>query len=273
MTREQYRSGFDKMISSNIPEVVWAMKCTTENNLGGGTQFNFWYNQDASYGEGYADGPIYSFLDFFADSQFEKLFEKTEDRYQFWKRTNNANSEINTKWAFDKYKHYGEGEGSVIQSATRPEICLMRGAEMLLIMAEAAAHNAGSGVSEAKTLLNRLQVARNATPTTNGSGDALLEDIYVERRKELICEGQTGFYDLVRLQKPLVRYGESATNPGGHYEWGLQYINGYNVSDAQPIGRLESNDYRFFCQIPQMEILNNDAITEADQNPFSGTGK
>lgn len=256
------------MISGNYPEVVWAMKYTADNNLGGSTQFNFWYNQDESYGEGYADGPIYSFLDYFVDEQFVKLFEEKEDRYQFWKRTRNANKEINTKWAFDKYKHYGEDGGSVIQSATRPEVCLMRGAEMLLIMAEAAAQKGSTG--EALTLLNRLQVARNATPTTNGGGDALLEDIYKERRKELICEGQAGFYDLVRLQKRLIRYGETATNPAGHYVWGMQYLNGYNVSDPQPVGILESNDYRFFCQIPQMEILNNDAISEADQNPWSG---
>ena len=268
MTREQYRSGFDDMISGNYPEVVWAMKYTADNNLGGSTQFNFWYNQDDSYGEGYADGPIYSFIDFFVDSKFVELFEEKEDRYQFWKRTKNSNTEISSKWAFDKYKHYGADGGNVVQSATRPEVCLMRGSEMLLIMAEAAAKKGSTG--EALTLLNRLQVARNATPTTNGSGDALLEDIYKERRKELICEGQAGFYDLVRLQKKLVRYGESATNPAGHYQWGMQYLNGYNASDPQPIAYLESNDYRFFCQIPQMEILNNDAISESDQNPWSG---
>ena len=175
MTREQYRSGFDDMISGNYAEVVWAMKYTADNNLGGSTQFNFWYNQDASYGEGYADGPIYSFLDYFVDEQFVKLFEEKEDSYQIWKRTNNANTEFNTNWAFDKYKHYGEDGGSVIQSATRPEVCLMRGAEMLLIMAEAAAQKGNSG--EALNLLNRLQVARNATPTTNAGGEALLEDI------------------------------------------------------------------------------------------------
>ncbi len=268
MTREEYRSGFDDMISGNYDEVVWAMKYTDDNNLGGGTQFNFWYNQDASYGEGYSDGPIYSFIAFFADSKFEELFEKTDDRYQFWKRTNNADQEKKSKWAFDKYKHYGADGGGVSGSPTRPEVCLMRSAEMLLIMAEAAAHKGNEG--EALTLLNRLQVARNATPTINGTGDPLLEDIYVERRKELICEGQSGFYDLVRLQKRLVRYGVSASNPGGHYIWGLQYLNGYNASDAQPMAYLESNDYRFFCQIPQMEILNNDAISESDQNPWNG---
>ena len=268
MTRDEYRSGFDDMISGGYPEVVWAMKYTNDNNLGGGTQFNFWYNQDESYGEGYSDGPIYSFIAFFADSKFEELFEKKDDRYQFWKRTKNADPEKSSKWAFDKYKHYGADGGSVIGSATRPEVCLMRGAEMLLIMAEAAANKGAE--AEALMLLNRLQVARNATPSTNTSGKALLEDIYTERRKELICEGQSGFYDLVRLQKRLVRYGVSATNPGGHYVWGLQYLNGYNAADEQPIAYLESNDYRFFCQIPQMEILNNDAITEEDQNPWSG---
>ena len=267
MTREEYRSGFDDMISGGYPEVVWAMKYTFENQVGGSTQFNFWFNQDESYGEGAFDGPIYSFICFFADSKFEELFELSEDRYQFWKRTKNVNDEINTKWAFDKYKHYGADGGSVVGSATRPEVCLMRGSEMLLIMAEAAAQK---GSNEALTLLNRLQTARGVTNLTNATGNDLLEAIYIERRKELICEGQAGFYDLVRLQKRLVRYGESATNPGGHYVWGLQYLNGYSASAAEPSAFLESNDYHFFCQIPQMEITVNEAITEADQNPFNG---
>jgi hypothetical protein len=244
------------------------MKYTVDNNVGGSTQFNFWYNQDSKYGEGQT-GPIYSFFDFFADSQFERLFEPTEDRYQFWKRTGNGDPKLNSKWAFDKYKHYGEAGGSKIGSATRPEVCLMRGSEMLLIMAEAAAKKGGSE-SEALTLLNRLQTARGVKNLTTATGNALLEAIYVERRKELICEGQTGFYDLVRLQKPLIRIGESATNPAGHYSWGLRYLNGYNASAAEPSASLASNDYRFFCQIPQLEILGNNAISEADQNPFSG---
>ena len=157
----------------------------------------------------------------------------------------------------------------MIGSASRPEVCLMRGSEMLLIMAEAAANQQGKG-SEALTLLNRLQTARGVTNLTNATGNDLLEAIYIERRKELICEGQSGFYDLVRLQKRLVRNGASATNPAGHYVWGLQYLNGYNATAAEPSAYLESNDYRFFCQIPQMEILNNDAISTADQNPYSG---
>lgn len=33
---------------------------------------------------------------------------------------------------------------------------------------------------------------------------------------------------------------------------------------------LASNDYRFIFQIPQREIQLNGAISESDQNPFSG---
>jgi hypothetical protein len=266
MTRDEYRSGFDDVITNNYDEVAWAVKFTDTDNLGGGTQFNFWFNQDASYGEGYTDGPIYSFLDFFADGAFEQLFEETEDRYQFWKRTNNASTEWSTKWAYDKYKHYGDANGAV-QGNTRPEISLMRGSEMLLIMAEASAH---LGNGQSLTYLNRLQEARGVQNLTNATGDDLLEAIYIERRKELCCEGVAGMYDLLRLQKPLIRLCETDTYLEGHYTWGLTNLDGYNPSDAQPIGTIPSNDYRFICQIPQMELANNEALTEADQNPFEG---
>jgi len=265
MTRDEYRSGFDDAITNNYAEVVWAVKFTDTDNLGGGTQFNFWFNQDASYGEGFTDGPIYSFLEFFADGEFVKLFEPAEDRYQFWKRTNNASTEWSTKWAFDKYKHYGDAGGAV-QGNTRPEISLMRGSEMLLIMAEASAH-LSNGMS--LTYLNRLQQARGVINQTIAS-DNLLESIYVERRKELICEGVAGMYDLLRLQKPLIRKGETAAYPEGHYTWGLTNLDGYNPTDAQPTGTIPSNDYRFICQIPQMEMVNNEVLTEDDQNPYKG---
>ncbi|MEX6688732.1 RagB/SusD family nutrient uptake outer membrane protein [Danxiaibacter flavus] len=266
MTRDQFRSGFDDAITNNYAEVAWAVPFTSTDNLGGETQFNFWYNQDASYGEGYSDGPIYSFLNLFADGEFEQLFEKTDDRYQFWKRTNNASAEINTKWAYDKYKHYGDGGGAV-QSNTRPEVTLMRGAEMLLIMAEASAQlNNGNGL----TYLNNLQKARNVKNLTNASGKDLLEAIYVERRKELLCEGVTGIYDLLRLQKPLIRKCQTPSYVEGHYTWGVSFLDGYNASSANPVGTIPSNDYRFICQIPQMEFANNKALTAADQNPFQG---
>jgi hypothetical protein len=140
---------------------------------------------------------------------------------------------------------------------------------MLLIMAEAEANLGNS--ANALLHLTTLQKARDVSKlTTTTSKDDLLEAVYVERRKELLGEGVTGIYDLLRLQKSLVRYGTSANNPGGHYSWGMMYLDGFNASDAQPVATLQSNDYRFICQIPQLELANNDAISQADQNPFSG---
>ena len=119
--------------------------------------------------------------------------------------------------------------------------------------------------------LQTLQNARNVkTPTTTTAKTELLEAIYVERRKELLGEGVTGSYDLLRLQKPLIRYAATASNPAGHFSWGLTELDGYNGADKQPVGRLESNDYRFICQIPQLEITNNEAVSQSDQNPFKG---
>ena len=147
---------------------------------------------------------------------------------------------------------------------------MMRGSEMLLIMAEAAAHEPGLG--NALQLLNTLQNARQVKEPTSGvSGADLLEAIYVERRKELLGEGVTGSYDLLRLQRPLVRYGASAANNyAGHFPWGLTEMDGYNGADSQPQGTIPSNDYRFLCQIPQMEIANNEAVSSSDQNPIKG---
>lgn len=63
-------------------------------------------------------------------------------------------------------------------------------------------------------------------------------------------------YDLLRLQKPLYRYGSTTANPAGHFASGLMYLNGYNASDAEPKGFHNSNDYRFLCQISELEMAN-----------------
>lgn len=280
MTKEQWYSGFDDCIQNAIPEVIWAMSYTDENNHGGDTCFNYWYNQDPdTYGEG--QNGIYRFFNFFTTPAYVALFDEgdwrgakipydqevvtdeQEKQVMFWRRTNNASTDIGTKWAYNKFKHYGDAAAS-----TRPDFCLMRGTEMLLVMAEAKA-NLGQ-TTEALTLLTRLQKSRGAKLTTTTSKDDLLEEIYKERRKELLGEGVTGQYDLVRLQKDLVRYAACKTNMAEHYPWGVEQLDGYNSSDARPKGTLPSNDYRWFFQIPQDEFSYNNAITSADQNPFSG---
>lgn len=285
MSREEWYSGFDNLLTDGCKEIIWGVKYTSTSNISSNTIFNYWYNQDPSYGEGMTVGPIYNFINLLVDDRYVRLFDEGDFRgtvcdktqgvtdadelpVMFWHRTANGDKEIASKWAFNKFKYYGDAGGAP-QSHSYPEISLMRGAEMLLIMAEAEA-NVGN-TSAALSHLQTLQHARNVeNPTQLIATDALLEAIYIERRKELLGEGVTGMYDLLRLQKPLYRYGAAATNPGGHFAWGMMYLDNYNASDAQPYGYLPSNDYRFICQIPQLEMANNEAISAADQNPFSG---
>lgn len=285
MTRDEWYSGFDNLLTDGCKEVVWGVKYTNTSNISSNTIFNYWYNQDPSYGEGMTVGPIYNFINLLVDDRYVRLFDPEDFRgtacdktqnvtdddelsVMFWHRAANGDPEIASKWAYNKFKYYGDANGAP-QGHSYPEVSLMRGAEMLLIMAEAEA-NLGN-TTTALSYLQTLQNARNVqTPTTATATDALLEAIYVERRKELLGEGVTGMYDLLRLQKPLYRYGTTTANPGGHFAWGMMYLDHYNASDAEPYGYLPSNDYRFICQIPQLEMANNEAVSPSDQNPFSG---
>lgn len=285
MTQNEWWSGFDNLLSDGCKEVIWGVKYTNLTNISSNTEFNYWYNQDPSYGEGMRDGPIYNFINILVDGKYVQLFDETDYRgikcdktsdvtdtdvkaAMFWHRTANGDKETAKKWAYNKFKYYGDADGAK-QGHSYPELPLMRSSEMLLIMAEAEANLGNAG--QALSYLNTLQNARNvAKPTKTTAKDELLESIYVERRKELLGEGVTGLYDLLRLQKPLYRYAASATNPAGHYPWGMMYLDKYNASDVEPYGFLPSNDYRFINQIPQLELANNEAISNADQNPFSG---
>jgi len=290
MSKEQWCSGFDKLMENNCSELVWGVKYTSVSNISSNTTFNNWYNFDPSYGEGMTTGPLYHFLCMFVDQSFVDLFKDAPEDYRgtkcdktadvtdedergvmFWHRTANGKPEIPSKWAYNKMKSYGDGTYEGHTNANHSygiDAPLMRGSEMLLIMAEAKANN--GDYAGALADLNKLQNQRQGKVTTTTDKNALLEEIYVERRKELLGEGVTGSYDLLRLQKDMTRYGACATNPAGHFAWGLTELDGYNGADAEPHGTIPSNDYRFICQIPQMEIANNEEVTTADQNPYKG---
>jgi hypothetical protein len=283
MTKEQWCGGHADI---TVPEIIWA--CVMNNLSGhGNSPFLYWHNQDPDYGEGMSDGPIYSYLGIFVDQKYVDLFDNTDYRgtkctktwntgdpetnhvtnadtkpVMFWHRTR-AQASWRDKWAYNKFKYYGDEPGG-IQQPDRSDYSILRSSEMLLIKAEAEAN---LGNASALATLNTLQSQRNAQLTTTTDKAQLLEAIYVERRKELLGEGVTGMYDNVRLKKDMIRYGETADNPAGHFFWGLT-----NLDPVGPnVAKMPSNDYRYFCQIPTLEFANNTAIDEStDQNPFSG---
>jgi hypothetical protein len=285
MTKEEWCGGHANI---NVPEIIWA-SVNTELSGHGNSQFLYWHNQDPDYGEGMTDGPVYNYLEIFVDQKFVDLFDDTDYRgtkctktwkigdpdsnhvtnadtkgVMFWHRTR-AQAAWKDKWAYNKFKYYGDIPGG-IQQPDRADYSILRSSEMLLIKAEAEAN---LGNTAALTTLNTLQALRNAQLTAVTDKTQLLEAIYVERRKELLGEGVTGMYDNVRLKRDMIRYQETPDNPAGHFFTGLTNLDA--IGDN--VAKMPSNDYRYFCQIPISEFANNTAINEAtDQNPFSGQG-
>jgi len=116
---------------------------------------------------------------------------------------------------------------------------------MYLIEAEA---NAQMGqLQAAKDALYILQKQRdpNALPSTAATQAALIDEILVERRKELYGEIGVEYFDLKRYQRPMVRNG---------IQWSLITV--------------PANDNRWRWQIPQTEMDANKKLTAADQNPL-----
>ncbi len=137
-------------------------------------------------------------------------------------------------------------KGELSTSTNANDVPLMRVEEMYYILAEATAMNGGDGAS----ILNAfVQKYRNPAYNFSGSGEAVQEECWQQRRVELWGEGLTT-YDLMRLKKPFDRRG------GG---WDPIW-----VFDIQP------NDNVLVIPLPQAEINGNPAITEGDNNPSVG---
>lgn len=142
-----------------------------------------------------------------------------------------------TQMKFAPYK------GELGTSTNSNDIVLMRIEEMYYTLAEATAMAGGDGAS----ILNSfVQKYRDPAYSFAGSGQAVQEECWMQRRVELWGEGLTT-YDLLRLKKPFDRRG-------GGWEpiW---------VYDVQP------NDNVLIMPVPQVEINGNKAMTEADNNP------
>lgn len=125
-------------------------------------------------------------------------------------------------------------------------------AEMYLIKAEGLARQGGKD-ADAIAALETLVKARYPAYSAAGlTGQALIDEILLQRRIELWGEG-FGLWDIKRLNQGLNR----PTGPGNH---GAPNYNP-NVFTTSP------KDARFLMRIPQKELDNNVNMTTADQNP------
>jgi len=122
----------------------------------------------------------------------------------------------------------------------------MRASEMYLVEAEAKAR---LGDATAADVL--FEIVSNRDPgyvRSTSTGDALVEEIYLQRRIELWGEG-VSWFDLKRLKKPLDRSGAGSN----HRSFGLVDID------------VEGDFFRM--QIPQGELNSNPNLNGSDQNP------
>jgi len=211
-----YGDGFDDI--ENI-EWIWGMPQTND-------QSNYYFGAPHVFTDHNADG----YFGTYVNRDFVALFSSTDVRNLF---------ETPYGGTPDNWDYYTTTKFTF---AFESDVPIMRTPEMILIEAEAKFRQGGAGETQAHDLLFQLQSNRdpNAVKSTN-TGNALLEEILVERRKELYAEIGVEWFDAKRLRRGIPRTGNH------------RLINSFLVPD----------DKKFFLKIPQKEIDANENIDDS----------
>ena len=216
LNSNQYALGFDDM---NASEWIWAMPQRDD-------QTNYFYIAPHAFTDNVNDGYGLAFW----NKNFVSLFSQTDVRNTFVDLYNLGDSDLYYARASQKFTFDFSSDIPIIRSP-----------EMMLIEMEA---NARLGKeSEATDMLLSLQQNRDPDAVASGNtGNALIEEILVERRKELYGEMGVEWFDAKRLRKGITRTGN------------------HRVGSA---ANLVSDDKKFFLKIPQKEIDANDMIDDS----------
>ncbi|MDR7212339.1 RagB/SusD family nutrient uptake outer membrane protein [Flavobacterium piscis] len=214
LSASTYRSGFDNI--ENV-EWIWGSAQTAD-------QSNYYWNAPASM----SDHLTTSYSATYINRDFVSLFSDTDVRAYFQRKSNSITNLNDFRyWITRKFTFTFDGDNAIIRTP-----------EMILIEAEAK-QRLGDNTG-AKTLLYTLQKNRdvNAIESTN-TGAALLEEILVERRKELYAEIGVEWFDAKRLRRGITRTGNHRVGAPAN---------------------LTADDKKFFLKIPQAEIDANEFI-------------
>ncbi|KIC00344.1 hypothetical protein OA93_01720 [Flavobacterium sp. KMS] len=187
----------------------------------------------------FSDHKTGAYYSIFVNSTFVDLFSATDVRGGVG--ANKLFSLKSTTYPISDYRYYVSNKFSFSFTSHSP---IIRYAEMILVDAEAKARQGKEAA--AKSILFTLQKNRdvNAVQSSN-SGQALVDEILLERRKELFMENGVEWFDAKRLGNGIPRDGN-------------QRLKGINNITGKPYD-LQPNDLRFMLKIPQAEI---------DTNPF-----
>ncbi|GAA4785308.1 RagB/SusD family nutrient uptake outer membrane protein [Olivibacter ginsenosidimutans] len=177
MPSANYADGFNDI--QNV-EWIWGHGQTSEQST---ASYTFHFLDVSSPGSYY-----YSFM---ADPYFKTYFDDQDIRSKLFAWDGLEGREGLLRYQKFKFKSNLIGD-----------IVYMRSAEMALIEAEAYARNGQT--AQAVQALNALREARNAKAYSGAGGDALVEAILLERRKELWGEG-FALGDILRTQGKVER--------------------------------------------------------------------
>lgn len=229
MNAEKFSAGFDNYTEQNW---MWGFEINDEQS----TTFGSWFSHMDWSVQGYC-GAGYSRKIFSL-----ALYNRMNDA-DVRKKLVDTSLWASKGWLIPRKFSAGGGKGF------SADYVMMRPEEMLLIEAEARARL--SQETAARTLLKELRDKRYDTPVTvTAAGDALVEEILLERRIELWGEGFAAL-DLKRLKRGIDR------NNSNH--------NAVVVTAAAM--KVPAEDKRWIYQIPQSEIDANKQINEEHQNP------
>ena len=212
---QNYTNGFSDISDS---EWIWGSAQSLD-------QSNYYWGAPHAH----SDHSVTSYAATYFNNDFVNLFTASDVRNTFFEGYDVPETD---------YRNYISSKFSFTFDSDHP---IIRTAEMLLVEAEAKYHNGDS--AGAHDLLFALQSNRDVTAIKSTStGQALLDEILVERRKELYAEIGVEWFDAKRYRKGITRTGN-------------QRLMGATS--------LEADDKRFFLKIPQSEIDANDNITDS----------
>ena len=216
LNASQYSDGFSDL---DATEWIWGLPQYDD-------QTSYYYSAPHAQ----ADHYTLSYQGTFFNNNFVSLFTPTDVRNMFVGGEYGGTTASWFYWITTKFVFEFDSDIPVIRTP-----------EMMLIEAEAKYRQGDE--TGAHDLLYDLQVNRDpAKVKSANTGAALLQEILVERRKELYAEIGVEWFDAKRLQLPITRTGN------------------HRVGTA---ANLTANSNKFFLKVPQPEIDANDKIDES----------
>lgn len=213
MSNAQYLQGFSE---TNNPEWIWGIDHRDDHP----TYFYSFYAYLGNFSSTNTRGnPKAIFVPLY------NQISATDVRKQLWDPTG-TNTSFPVVAGGTRYPYMTRKFSLVNAGNSNGDLVFMRSAEMYLIEAEALARQGGQDVAARQALFTLAKQRDPSYVLSTNSGQALINEIMIQRRVELWGEGFR-FYDLKRTNSPLDRTGGNHNNtlaqkmvePAGTLNW------------------------------------------------------